>query len=72
MDTNAPSTALAIEKVETLADLRLIAEQRRHINAIYGPAARKLVEGGKATTKDIAAAYGIKPSTAHVLIRDAA
>jgi len=72
MNTNAPKTPTAIAEVETLEDLKLIAEQRRHINAIYGPAARKLVTDGKATTKDIAEAYGIKPSTAHVLIRDAA
>jgi len=72
MHTNAPKTPLAIAEVDSLEDLKLIAEQRRHINSIYGPAARKLVTDGKATTKDIAEAYGIKPSTAHVLIRDAA
>lgn len=72
MNISAPTSTLAIAEVDSLEDLRLIAEQRRHINAIYGPAARKLVTDGKATTKDVADAYGIKPSTAHVLIRDAA
>jgi hypothetical protein len=61
-----------MSQITSLEDLQRLAEQRRHINAIYGPAARKLVTDGKATTRDIAEAYGIKPSTAHVLIRDAA
>ena len=71
MNTNAPKTPDAIGQVETLEDLRLIAEQRRHINSLYGPAAAKLAAAG-IKTKEIADAYGIKPSTAHVLIRDAA
>ena len=71
MHTNAPKTPAAIGQVETLEDLRAIAEQRRHINALYGPAAAKLAAAG-VKTKEIADAYGIKTSTAHVLIRDAA
>lgn len=71
MDTIAPTTTLAITQVESLEDLRHIAEQRRHWNNLYGPAAAKLSAAG-ATTRDVADAYGIKPSTAHVLIRDAA
>lgn len=71
MDTIAPTTTLAITEVESLEDLRVIAAQRRHWNALYAPAAAKLATAGKATNKQIADAYGIKPSTAHVLIRDA-
>jgi hypothetical protein len=72
MDTIAPTIDQAMSQITSLEDLQRLAEQRRHINAIYGPAARKLVADGLATTRDIAEAYGIKPSTAHVLIRDAA
>ncbi|MDQ5860652.1 MAG: hypothetical protein M3536_00105 [Actinomycetota bacterium] len=72
MNTNAPKTPDAIAAVESLEDLRYIAAQRRHWNAMYGPAARKLVAAGKATNKQVADIYGIKPSTASVLIRDAA
>lgn len=72
MDTSAPTVDLAMSHITSLEDLQRLAEQRRTINAIYGPAARKLVTDGLATTRDIAEAYGIKPSTAHVLIRDAA
>lgn len=71
MHTSAPKTPTAIDEVNSLDDLRSIAEQRRHINSLYGPAAAKLAAAG-IKTKEIADAYGIKPSTAHVLIRDAA
>lgn len=71
MHTSAPKTPAAIDEVNSLDDLRRIAEERRTINAIYGPAAAKLAAAG-AKTKEIAEAYGIKTSTAHVLIRDAA
>lgn len=71
-DTIAPETANAIAEINSLEDLEHIAAQRRYWNAIYGPAARKLVKAGKATNKQVADVYGIKPSTASILIRDAA
>lgn len=71
MDTTLPTVDLAMAQITGLEDLRTIAEQRDIIRAIYGPAARKLREAGH-SVQDIADAYGIHRTTAHVLIRDAA
>jgi DNA invertase Pin-like site-specific DNA recombinase len=58
----------AMEQITSLEDLRALAAQREIINAIYAPAARKMNEEGH-STRQIAEAYGINRSTAHVLIK---
>lgn len=70
MNSTVPTLEEAMTQILSVEDLAHVAAQRDLWNAVYRLAAVKV--RGEASVQQIAEAYGIHRTTAHVLIRDAA
>jgi len=70
MHSTVPTIEQAMTLITGVEDLAHVAAQRDLWNTVYRLAAVKVRE--EASVQEIAEAYGIHRTTAHVLIRDAA